>query len=182
MSSRIINTSLFGIIEKGKILLYDDPQCDYPIVEVHELLHVFGFDHVENPKSIMYYLSGCDQRITPDMVELIDRLYSIEPLADVVISELVVVKKGRYLDFNITVLNEGLVGVDEINLTILADDKEVYEINLGEIGVGYGRTLRVTNIKLSLRGAEKIDFIIDKDNVIRELNKDNNFAEIAVGS
>jgi len=47
--SRIINTSNFKTIEKGKISLYDDPRCDKPVVEIHELCHVFGFDHSSDP-------------------------------------------------------------------------------------------------------------------------------------
>ena len=176
--SRIINTSVFKIIEEGKILLYSDPQCDYPVVELHELLHVFGLDHVINPNSIMYNVSKCNQRITPDMIELIDKLYSIEPLADAVIDKLAVVKRGRYLDFNITVLNEGLMGIDSITLTIFADDKEIQVIDLGEIDIGYGRTLRATNIKLPSLNTEKVSFIIDSNNAVRELNEDNNFREM----
>ncbi len=180
--SRIINTSVFKTIEKGKIILYNNPQCDYPVVELHELLHVFGFDHVDDPSSIMYNVSRCNQRITPDMIELIDKLYSIEPLADAVIEELVAVKRGRYVDFNITVLNEGLIGIDSISLTIVAGGKEIQVIDLGEIDIGYGRTLRATNIKLPSRNVEKIDFIIDNNNVVRELNENNNFVEMVIES
>jgi len=52
--SKIINTSIFKIIEKGSILLYYDKKCTYPIVEMHELLHVFGFAHSDDPLNIMY--------------------------------------------------------------------------------------------------------------------------------
>lgn len=180
--SKIINTSVFKLIEKGKISLYNDPQCDYPIVELHELSHVFGFDHSDNPRSIMYNVSGCDQRITDDMIELIDKLYSIEPLADALISELTAVKKGKYLDFNITILNEGLIGIDSINLIVVADGKEVQLVDLGELDVGYGRTLKATNVKLPSRNVEKVDFILDADNVVRELNEENNFIQMIVKS
>ena len=180
--SKIINTSVFKIVEKGEILLYNDPQCDYPVVELHELLHVFGFAHSENPDSIMYDTSACNQRITPDMVELIDKLYSIEPLADAMIDELTAVKRGRYLDFNISVLNEGLIGIDNINFTIIVNSKEIQTINLGNIDIGYSRTLRATNIKLPLLNVEKINFVVDNENVIREINEDNNFVEMVVES
>ena len=178
--SRIVNTSIFKLIEKGKISLYNDPQCNYPVVELHELLHVFGFDHSDNPKSIMYNMSKCDQRITSDMIELIDKLYSIEPLADALISELTAVKKGKYLDFNITILNEGLVGIDAINLAIMVGDKEVYLVDLDELGVGYGRTLKVTNVNLLSRNVEKVDFVLDPENIIREINEENNFIQMSV--
>lgn len=180
--SRIINTSLFKTIEKGKIWIYDDPRCNYPTVEIHELLHVFGFDHSPDPNNIMYNTSSCDQRISKDMIELINKLYSIEALADAKIDELNATKKGRYLDFNISVLNEGLWGIDNITLTITADGREIQTIDIGEIDIGYGRTLRAENVKLPTRNIKKIEFIIDKENTIKELNKDNNFMEMAVDS
>jgi len=180
--SLIINTSMFKTIEKGKISLYNDPQCDYPVVELHELLHVFGFDHSENPKSIMYNVSNCEQRITPDIIELINKLYSIEPLADAVIRDLTAIKKGRYLDFNISVLNEGLIEIDNISLAIIVNDKEIHVLDLGNIGIGYGRTLRATNIKLPSTNVKKVYFMVDNDNTIREFNEDNNFVEMTIES
>jgi len=180
--SRIINTSIFKTIEKGKISLYNDPRCDYPIVEVHELGHVFGFDHSPDPKNIMYNVSECDQVISDDMIKLINELYSIEALADASIKDVKAIKKGRYLDFNITVLNEGLIGIDSIGLTIVADGESVQEVELGEIGIGYGRTLRVTNVKLPSVSVDQIDFIVDRYDDVSELSKDNNVVQMIVSS
>ena len=137
--SRIINTSVFKTIEKGKIILYDEPRCVTPNVEIHELGHVFGFDHSPNPGNIMYNVSRCDQHISEDMVDLISELYSIEPLADASISDVEAVTRGRYLDFNITVLNEGLLDIDAMNLTIFVDGEELrlwILVKLGLVMVG----------------------------------------------
>jgi len=178
--SRIINTSTFKTIEKGKIQLYNGADCNYPIVEMHELLHVFGFDHSPDPKNIMYNVSDCDQRISDDMVELINELYSIEALPDVVINDLTAVKKGSYLDFNISILNDGLVGIDEIALTIFGDGKEVQVFDLGELDIGYGRTLRAENVKLPSRSIDVIEFIVDAEDLVREMSEDNNAIEMSV--
>jgi hypothetical protein len=180
--SRIINTSVFKTIEKGKILLFDEPRCDRPTVEIHELGHVFGFDHSPNPRNIMYNVSRCDQTISDDMVDLINELYSIEALADASIRDVEAVKRGRYLDFNITVLNEGLIDIDDINLTIFADGNEVKVMNLEGIGIGYGRTLKAANIKLPSAGVEKIEFVVDSEGSVREFNEGNNAVEMVVGS
>jgi hypothetical protein len=179
---RIINTSQFKVVEKGRIFLYDDPRCDYPIVELHELGHVFGFDHSGNPKNIMYNISKCNQRVTDDMIELVDALYEIEALADVWISNLSATKKGRYLDFNITVLNEGLLDVSSVDLSIVIGRDVVEVLDIGEIEIGFGRTLRVENLRLPSRGFDFVDFYIDKEDSIRELNEGNNFVRMGVES
>ena len=178
--SRIINTSNFKTIEKGKISLYDDPRCDYPVVEVHELCHVFGFDHSLDPKNIMFNVSNCDQRFSNDMIKLIDDLYSIEPLADALIKDVTSVITGKYLDFNITIFNEGMIGIDDINLAIVVDDVVVQIMEIGEIGIGYGRTLKATNVELPSRNVEVIDFVVDKYDDVRELDEGNNEVTMVV--
>jgi len=172
--SKMINTSYFEVIQKGKIFLYKDPRCKRPVVEIHELLHVFGFNHSLNPENIMYNVSNCDQKITPDIIKLINELYSIKPLPDTKISKISATERGRYLDFNISVLNDGLIGIKNINLTLIAEGKKVDVIPLGEIGIGYSRTLRAKNIKLPYRGIKKIAFVLDYESTIKELNEDNN--------
>jgi len=178
----ITNTSNFKTIQKGKVILYKDPRCERPVVEIHELLHVFGFDHVDNPKSLMYNTSSCDQKITPDMIDLINELYSIEPLPDARISELSAVKKGKYLDFNVTILNEGLIEINDMNLTLLSNERIIDTIPLGGIGIGYGRTLRATNLKMFSSGISTIDFILDYEGVVEELDEDNNLVQMTVGT
>ena len=178
--SRIINTSNFKTIEKGKILLYEDPRCNSPIVEIHELGHVFGFDHSADPKNIMYNISNCEQEISDDMIKLINDLYSIEALPDAVLANVQAVKRGRYLDFNVTVLNEGLVGIDEIDLAIVVGDEVVQIMEMGEIGIGYGRTLKATNVKLPSSGVDSVDFVVDRDDNVRELNEGNNALQMIV--
>ena len=171
--SRIINTSGFKVIEEGKIILYNGEDCRYPIVALHELLHVFGFDHSLDPRNIMYNTSSCDQRMSDDMVDVMVELYSIEALADALIESVEGVVHGRYLDFNISVLNEGLIGIDEIMLTILGDNETIDVVSLGEIGVGYGRTLRVENMRIK-SGVEEVEFVLDAEGLIREISKENN--------
>ncbi len=178
--SRVINTSNFKIIEEGKVLLYRDTQCTFPLVELHELFHVFGFDHSVNPRSIMYNVSSCDQRITQDIIDLVNELYSVEPLPDAVVGEISAVKKGKYLDFNITVLNEGLIGLGNMELFVVVEGEEIQSFSLGKIDVGFGRVIKAENIKLPSRNVEVIDFIIDVKNTVRELNKENNAVRMMV--
>lgn len=49
----------YRTIVSGEVSLFpyqeDEVQCeDFPTLELHEILHVFGFDHFENNKSIMF--------------------------------------------------------------------------------------------------------------------------------
>jgi hypothetical protein len=177
--SKIINTSLFKTIEEGKITLYNGGICDYPIVALHELCHVFGFDHSKDPENIMFAVANCEQKMSDDMAELMTKLYSIEALADAKISKLNVTMKGRYIDFNISILNEGMIDIEKIILTVFADEKEVEVLDLGEIGIGYGRTLRMKNVRIP-RNIETLKFILDAGNETRELNDDNNFVEMSI--
>ena len=177
--SRIINTSGFKVIEEGRILLYNGDDCGYPIVALHELGHVFGFAHSEDPSNIMYNTSRCDQRMSEDMIGLMRDLYSIEPLADLRIDDASAVAKGKYLDFNISILNEGLRDVENLNLRILVNGDVVDDVEIGEIEIGYGRTLEIQNMKVP-RSIEKVEFILDADNLIMELNEDNNAVEFVI--
>ena len=177
--SKIINAGQFNLIEQGKISLYRKIEnCDYPIVELHELLHVFGFDHTQNPKSIMYNVSSCDQRITPDMVEIMDRLYSFEALPDLVMKNLSVIQRGRYLDFNVTILNEGLLESPDFKLSIVIRGREIESFYFDETDVGFGRTIRAVNVRLPSRNVETIKFVIDRFNSIREFDEENNVIQV----
>ncbi len=172
--TKIVKIGRFNIIEKGRIYLYKEQECDYPIVELHELLHVFGFDHSKDPKSIMYSVYRCDQKITLNIINTLKELYSIEPLPDAKITELSVVKKGRYLDFNITISNEGLADIENISLMILSEGKEISQFYLQEIYKGYARTLIITNSKMFSSNINTIDFYIDYENLIPEIDESNN--------
>jgi hypothetical protein len=177
--SKVINTSNFKVIGEGIIKLYKKSECSTPVVELHEISHVFGFDHSLDPKSILYNVSECDQKITPDMAELIQNLYSIEPLPDAVIRNLTAVKRKRYVDFNLTVFNEGLVDISNISLTIISEGDKLEEFFLNEIKVGQGRTIKMSNLRLPfLSKLDSLEFFIDYENSFKELNEDNNYVRM----
>ncbi len=172
--SRIVKLGKFNIIEKGVIYLYRESTCDYPNVELHELLHVFGFDHSDNPKNIMYNTSSCSQRMSEDIVRILEQLYSIEALPDATITDLSAIKKGRYLDFNITVHNQGFKAFENISLVLTSDGEKIDTFYLDELERGFARTLRTVNVKMPSSNVDVIDFYVDYENSERELNENNN--------
>ena len=162
----------FNIIEKGKILLMKDSDCSKPNIAIHELLHVLGFDHSSNPKNIMYEISKCDQDIGDDIIDFINEIYSIPSKPDLLFENASAEMHGKYLDAEFSIRNNGLKNAGESVVRILVDGKEIDDIDIPEIKIGYGRRISVTNIWVKQIEIEKIDFVI-QDN-FEELDKSNN--------
>ncbi len=183
-AKEIIQTGNYNIITEGIILLYENTKaksknCDYPNVELHELLHVLGFDHSESKKSIMYlYIESCDQILDQSIINQLKVLYSKENLPDLYFDKINVTKKGIYLDFDLTAKNSGSVKAQKVILTIMDGDIIIEKKDLGNLNFGSGVTLKITNLKLKRLNPDEISFILDKDNEIRESNENNNFINI----
>lgn len=181
----IIKSGDYNVITDGVVFLYKYPfktsDCNIPVVEVHEILHVFGFDHSSNKDSLMNPLiSSCKQKLDSSIVLELKKLYSLDNLADLKIEDLRVVKKGRYIDFNITIKNSGVLDAENVNLTIFDDGDVIDDRQLGEIKFGAGMTIKVVNLKLANRNPQKIEFIVDRANNNKEFDKNNNIAEIKI--
>lgn len=183
-AKEIIQTGRFNVITEGIILLYENNKiktidCDYPNVELHELLHVFGFDHVNDKKSLMYpFIESCNQRLDLSLIEKLKQLYSQEDLPDLYFENVSVTKKGRYIDFELTIKNSGSVDSDNVILTILDDDTIIEKRDLEEFKFGSGLSLQTKNLKLAHLNPDQIKFIIDKENEIKEIDENNNIAVV----
>jgi len=179
----IILSGKYNIIMNGTVLLFKSPEnsikCEYPNVELHELIHVFGFDHSEDKNSIMNpYLNSCDQKLDVSIIDELKRLYSIKNLPDLFFKEINAVKKGRYLDFNLTIKNEGLSDAKNVTFSIFDDNELVETSDIGELKSGAGIFIKIINFKLLHLSSKQIVFKIDNDNHIQELDKSNNVAEV----
>jgi hypothetical protein len=182
-AKEIVPTGRFNIVLNGVIYLYERKnfalKCDYPNIEVHELLHVLGFNHSESKKSIMYYLlESCDQVLDDSIITELRRLYALENLPDLYFENFTVIKKGRYLDFNVTVKNSGSVPVDGASFSIIEENEELETYPLERVTFGGGITIQTTNFRLSSRNPEHIQFVLDKENKIKEIDEKNNIALI----
>lgn len=168
----------FNVILRGEILLLKQSSCSEPNVEIHELLHVLGFDHSENPNNIMYPISNCGQSIGEDTINLINKLYSISKNPDLLFIEVSAVMHGRYLDVNMTIKNDGLENSQNATIKIYADNKIIKEFDLDKLNIGYGRVISLKNIGTTKVSIDKLKFTIDYP--FEEINKDNNFIELKI--
>lgn len=179
----IFDTGLYNLSLKGQIKLYRETStdCGYPVVELHELLHVFGFDHSPDQRNIMYNTSDCEQRISQDIIDTLNALYSSDSLPDIYISNISAIKRGRYLDFNISMRNRGLVDVKEnVTLIVETNGEQIQTYIIGAVYINTTRILRAENVRLPSRGTNKIDFLIDSENKVRELFENNNRVNLIV--
>ena len=183
-AKEIIQTGRYNVITRGVILLYGNPQnaihCNWPNTEVHELVHVFGFNHSYNKESLMYpYLSSCDQKLDDSIINELVRLYSQPNLPDFYFENVSAVKKGRYLDFNITIRNSGDVKATNISYSIVDNGKVIDTNELENLNYGAGIVLEVNNVKLLNRDSKDIKIVIDYYNHIPEIDKANNVARLS---
>lgn len=175
--SKIVNASVYNVILNGKISLFRAERCKQPNVATHEILHALGFDHNNDPKSILYNVTSCDQTIDPYIVEEINSLYSVESRPDLYIGSVTASKIGSYIDFEVVVVNGGLKDSANSTLEIKVEDDVVKQFTLNEISIGTQKILSVENLKVPRRTKE-VEFIIASSE--REIKSVNNKATIKV--
>lgn len=177
-AKEIIQTGRYNIITQGVILLYEERRgikCDWPNVELHELLHVFGFEHSQDKNSLMFqYLESCSQKLDESIIKTLKELYSKENLPDLYFYNATGVKRGRYLDFNITIKNSGSIDAENVLLSVFDEENKIDNFDLNNIDFGAGISFSVQNLRLDSRGSNNIKFVIDSDNLIEEIDEDNN--------
>ena len=182
-AKEIVQTGRYNVITNGTVLLYKETNtqdCDWANVELHELIHVFGFGHSNNSNSLMYpYIEDCNQKLDDSIIKELIRLYSEENLADLSFDNISAVKKGRYLDFNLTIKNSGLINSKKTILSVLDDGEVVKDFDLEQINYGAGIAIEIKNLRLISRNSEEIKFVIDKNNLIKEIDEENNIAVVS---
>lgn len=175
--TRFLNFSMYPVILQGKVILYNESLCDYPVTELHEILHVFGFEHINDSSKIMYPYINCKQRIHPDAMDIMKQLYSVEPLPELHLSEVKAERFGDLLNFSIKVTNEGLVDSKRAVLSVYDQDRILKSFVLGNIAIGITKTFEVSNLNLR-QNSNRIKFIVDSEE--NELDNSNNAAELEI--
>jgi hypothetical protein len=66
----------YTVITRASITLSDEATlCATPAVELHELLHAFGFADTKDPADIMYERLGCQGGLTPGLKSDLSHIY-----------------------------------------------------------------------------------------------------------
>jgi len=175
--SEIINTSAYAVVFTGKVSLYRPETCAEPKISLHETLHALGFDHSDNPKSIMHPVTACDQVVDQYVIDVINDLYKADSLPDLGIDKVDANITGNYLNFNIVVVNYGLRDTQSTTLEVSADGEAVKEFDLKDIEIGSKKFLNVVNLRIP-SGSEKIEFTIVSNNPSKEISLKNNKIEL----
>ena len=178
--SNITETENFNVIQKGEILIYRDSKCSKPNVALHELLHALGFDHSQNSKNIMYTISKCSQTLGQDIINFINEIYLFPSYPDLSFENVSAIRKGSYIDLNLTLRNNGLATSEDMKIFVFADGKNINEIESDSLGIGHGRIIILKNIFVLKRNVDVLEITIEHD--FPELNKENNKIKLNIKS
>jgi hypothetical protein len=168
----IINGTKYKIILHGDILLIRDSECKTPNVEIHELLHVLGFNHSKNENNIMYPISKCKQTIGNEIIETINKIYNFSSLPDLIFEKISANQDGRNLNINLSIRNAGLKKSQESKIIIHSNEEPIKEISLKPLELGFGIKIELKNIWLKKTKVEELTVTIKND--FKEISKENN--------
>lgn len=176
------NNTIYPIIIKGTIKLYkpqyETQKCEDPLVEIHELLHVFGFEHYNKTDSIMYPYLSCSQEIGEEYIQYLKQLYSIEPKSELRFEKVSATKEGKYLNFEISISNKGIIMSEDVKIKLTNNNNLIKEFDLDSVEVATTKTLKAENIKLPSRNTDDIEFRIETST--KEYDVQNNIVELQI--
>jgi len=181
--TKYINTTVYPVILKGKVLLFNESRasCDRPVLELHELIHVFGFDHINDSSDIMYPYLDCDQQLNPELVSNLKQIYETKPFAELYFENVSAITHRSaglwYLDFNVTIFNNGILDAKNVILEVYADNKLTDSPAVGDLDIGVKNKFYIKNLKL---GSKKQEIRFEVKTSTIEYNQNNNILTLKV--
>jgi len=163
----------YHVITTGRVSLYRNERCNEPKIALHEILHALGFDHNENPRSIMYPVTSCNEILDDYIIDEINRLYTIKSSPDLVITSANAEKSNKYVSFEVEVSNYGFKDSNSVNLSVYAENKLIKDFNLENIPFGNKKKITVSNLVVP-RSTQEIEFITYSTVSDDEISLDNN--------
>ena len=177
-ATKIIQSKNFNIILQGEILLIRNSECFKPNIALHELFHSLGFKHSANPSNLMYNITNCDQTISNDMIDQINKLYSTESNPDLILENVSAIMKGRFLSINFSVINGGLNKAGESKLLIYAGKSVVKEMDILPLEIGQGEIIRLENVFVPQINVKNITLFVETS--FLEIDKGNNVINLEI--
>jgi len=150
-----------------------DPNWICEETDFENICNDISFDKWDESK---IYL-GEEMHTCTELYDFCDLEYEPEEeikLPDLYFQDLALVKKGRYINFNISIKNSGLADSENFSLTIMDNENLTKEMDFDGIKKGLNVSVRLENLRLINVNVTNISFIIDKANKIDESNEKNN--------
>ncbi len=174
----ITQSGSFNVIRSGKILLLKESNCPNPNIAIHELLHALGFNHSQNENNIMYPVTTCDEAISDDIPALINNLYSVPSYPDLSLQNVSAIIHGKFLDTNITIVNNGLRDAESSELVISAAGAEIKREAITPLDLGTGISFVFRNIQMQNTNIAELDYSLQYD--FNEIDKANNQVKLKI--
>ena len=168
----VVDTGRYNVTVNGEVTMASmDTFCLNTVVALHELGHVLGFDHPDDPASFLYKTADCDQGFTPQVTEALRELYQDPAKAELELAGANVSASGRFLLANLTVLNSGLVESAETGVELGAE-KRIALVELPALEPGTVYRIQLTaGTPASLEG---LQVRLDVNSTVDELDEANN--------
>lgn len=179
--TKFLNIAPYPLIIQGEIQLYSSKystKCSEPLVELHELLHVFGYDHISDKNSVLYPYLSCNQKFQDEIINDLIRLYSEPAMAELYISNISASVAGKYLNFNIEVMNSGLIYANNVSVRVSNGNNLIKSFKFEDLTPGLIRTLSIQNLELPSNRITSLKFEVMTSSP--EYSLENNFAEMQV--